>query len=54
MVFFLVVIALAWVAWRLGEWQFDRLEDRKARNAIIERNEAASPVDVPEVMPVEG
>ena len=39
--FALVVVFLAWVAWRLGEWQFDRLEDRQDRNAIIERNEEA-------------
>ena len=50
LVFFLVVIALAWVAWRLGEWQFHRLEDRKDRNAIIERNEEREPVAVTEVM----
>ncbi|QBR94264.1 SURF1 family protein [Nocardioides euryhalodurans] len=39
--FALVVALLAWLAWWLGEWQFGRLEDRKARNAIIERNETA-------------
>ena len=40
-VFALVVVLLAWAAWFLGQWQFHRLEDRKARNAIIERNESA-------------
>jgi len=50
--FFLVVLALAWVAWRLGEWQFHRLEDRKERNAIIERNEKRSPEPVTDVMRV--
>ena len=42
-----MVVFLAWVAWRLGEWQFHRLDDRKERNAIIERNEqaGADPVD---------
>lgn len=49
-VFFLVVLALAWVAWRLGEWQFHRLEDRKASNAIVERNTSADPVPVDEVL----
>jgi cytochrome oxidase assembly protein ShyY1 len=49
-VFALVVVALAWVAWRLGEWQFHRLEERKDRNAVIERNEHAGPVPVSEVM----
>ncbi|WP_067429943.1 SURF1 family cytochrome oxidase biogenesis protein [Nocardioides jensenii] len=48
--FFLVVIALAWLAWRLGEWQFHRLEDRKASNAIVERNTAGDPVPLDEVM----
>ena len=48
--FALVVVFLAWVAWRLGEWQFHRLEDRKERNAIIERNEEEGPVPIDEVM----
>ncbi len=50
--FLVVVIALAWLAWRLGEWQFDRLADRKERNAIIERNEALPPAPVTEVLAV--
>lgn len=49
-VFALVVVFLAWVAWRLGEWQFHRLDDRKERNAIIERNEKAGADPVTEVM----
>jgi cytochrome oxidase assembly protein ShyY1 len=53
-VFFLVVIVLAWVAWRLGEWQFHRLEDRKERNAIVERNEKHAPVPVTDVMTTDG
>ena len=52
LVFALVVVALAWVAWRLGEWQFHRLEDRKERNAIIERNEALSPAPAEQVLAV--
>ncbi len=48
--FALVVIALAWGAWRLGEWQFHRLEDRQDRNAIIERNEQEDVRDVTSVM----
>lgn len=50
MLFFLAVVALAWGAWRLGEWQFHRLEDRKARNAIVERNELYAPVPVTDVL----
>lgn len=48
--FLLVVLTLAWAAWRLGEWQFDRREDRLARNAVIERNENDAPVPVSEVL----
>jgi len=48
--FALVVVALAWVAWRLGEWQFHRLEDRRAQNAVIERNESQAPTDVAAVL----
>jgi len=48
--FALVVVFLAWVAWRLGEWQFHRLDDRKERNAIIERNESAGAEPVEQVL----
>lgn len=49
---FCVVVALTWVAWRLGEWQFHRLAERQERNAIVERNEREAPVDVRQVMTV--
>lgn len=49
-VFALVVVGLAWGAWRLGEWQFHRLEDRKEQNAIIERNEQAGADPVADVL----
>ena len=48
--FALAVVVLAWLAWRLGEWQFHRLEDRKEQNAIIERNEKAGADPVADVM----
>ena len=48
--FALVVVFLAWVAWRLGEWQFHRLDDRKERNAIIKRNELAGADPVEQVL----
>lgn len=54
MIFFFVVILLAWAAWRLGEWQFHRLEDRKVRNTIVERNEKRDPVPVTDVMAAGG
>jgi len=48
--FALVVVGLAWVAWRLGEWQFHRLEDRQEQNATIERNESAGADPIEAVM----
>lgn len=48
--FALVVVLLAWAAWFLGEWQFYRLEDRKERNAVIERNEKTPPAPVADVL----
>ena len=48
--FGITVVLLAWLAWWLGEWQFHRLDERKDRNAIVERNTAADPVPVTEVM----
>ncbi|WP_109508523.1 SURF1 family protein [Nocardioides speluncae] len=51
--FAITVALLAWLAWRLGEWQFHRLEDRKERNAIIERNTSGPPVPVAEALAVD-
>ncbi len=51
-IFFVVVIALAWVAWRLGEWQFHRLSERQDRNAVVERNENLPPAPVTDVLTV--
>ncbi|WP_110241398.1 SURF1 family protein [Nocardioides gilvus] len=50
--FFLIVILLTWLAVWLGQWQFDRLEDRRERNEIILRNEAMDPVPVETIMAV--
>jgi cytochrome oxidase assembly protein ShyY1 len=50
--FALVVVLLGWLAWFLGEWQFHRLEDRKERNEVVERNVDAEPVPVTEVLAV--
>jgi cytochrome oxidase assembly protein ShyY1 len=49
-VFFLVVVLLAYATWWLGRWQFHRLTDRKHDNAIVERNESASPAPVADVL----
>ncbi len=48
--FALTVVLLAWAAWLLGEWQFHRLEDRKASNQIIRHNEALDPAPVSDVL----
>ena len=48
--FGIVVALLAWAAWSLGQWQFDRLEERRERNEVIERNESAPVAPVDEVL----
>jgi cytochrome oxidase assembly protein ShyY1 len=50
LLFAVVVALLAYAAWWLGEWQFHRLADRKASNAIIERNEQLAPARVDDVL----
>jgi cytochrome oxidase assembly protein ShyY1 len=46
------VVVLAYLAFRLGEWQFDRLDQREQRNAVVERNLDADPVPVQSVLSV--
>ena len=53
LLFALTVLLLAAVTWRLGEWQFDRREARLADNAAIERNLAAAPAPVADVLRVD-
>lgn len=50
LLFFLAIIVLACGTWWLGEWQFGRLDDREARNAVIEDNAHDDPVPVDEVL----
>lgn len=50
LLFAVTVAVLAALAWRLGVWQFHRLDEREASNAIVERNVAAPPVPVDEVL----
>lgn len=50
--FALVVIGFAYLAFRLGEWQHHRLETRRASNAQTETNLAAKPVPATTVMSV--
>ena len=47
--FALVVVLLGYLAWWLGEWQFHRLEDRKERNTVIERNSSGPPASLRDV-----
>ena len=46
LLFAVVVVLLCYAAWWLGQWQFHRLDDRKASNTIVRSNEdrAATPV----------
>ena len=48
--FAVTVALLAYAAWLLGEWQFHRLEERKASNAVVARNEAAPVAPVEDVL----
>jgi cytochrome oxidase assembly protein ShyY1 len=48
--FAITVVLCAWAAWLLGQWQFHRLADRKAENAVIERNERAPVAPVEDVL----
>ncbi|GCD89154.1 SURF1 family protein [Nocardioides sp. LS1] len=50
LLFAVAVVLIAWACWWLGEWQFHRLEDRKASNAIVERNESLPPAPVASVL----
>lgn len=36
--FLLIVLVLAALTWRLGEWQFDRLAETRHQNALIRQN----------------
>jgi cytochrome oxidase assembly protein ShyY1 len=48
--FALVVLLLAYGAWLLGQWQFQRLEDRRLSNDVVARNLAAAPAPVEDVL----
>jgi cytochrome oxidase assembly protein ShyY1 len=50
LLFAAVVVVLAFGAWRLGEWQFDRQHEREQRNAWVEANLAAAPAPVGDVL----
>ena len=48
--FALFVVVLAGVCYRLGLWQMDRLEDRRAENQVIKRHLATDPVPLSTVL----
>jgi cytochrome oxidase assembly protein ShyY1 len=50
LLFAVVVALLCYAAWWLGEWQFGRLADRKASNAIVRANEDRPPTPVADVL----
>ena len=50
----LAVLVLAVLCVRLGLWQFQRLDERRASNAIVEHNLAAEPVGVTRLTAVDG
>jgi cytochrome oxidase assembly protein ShyY1 len=49
--FALLVVALSLLFVRLGIWQFHRLAERHASNAVIEHNLAAAPAELGRVVP---
>ncbi|MCW2809225.1 MAG: hypothetical protein JWQ93_3180 [Marmoricola sp.] len=51
--FFLVVVALAWLAAQLGQWQFHRLDQRKQDNRITATNLKLPPAPVDDVLSTE-
>ncbi|TQL68182.1 cytochrome oxidase assembly protein ShyY1 [Nocardioides albertanoniae] len=48
--FTVFVLILAFGTWWLGQWQFDRLADRKSSNQIVRTNEHAEPAPVQDVL----
>jgi cytochrome oxidase assembly protein ShyY1 len=50
LLFAVAVGLVAWATWWLGNWQFDRLEDRKASNEVVRHNEELAPAPVAEVL----
>ena len=50
MLFALVVAFLTWGTSLLGQWQFDRLEDRKQDNQVVSANLRSAPLPIDDVM----
>jgi cytochrome oxidase assembly protein ShyY1 len=52
LLFAVAVAGLAYLAYLLGQWQFHRLDDRKAENSLVARNLDAAPVPVDDLLAV--
>lgn len=52
LLFALTVVAMAWGASQLGEWQFHRLDERRAENRLVAHNLDEPPVPIDELMKV--
>lgn len=50
LLFAAIVVLLCYAAWWLGQWQFHRLDDRKASNAVVRANEDRDPAQVGDVL----
>jgi cytochrome oxidase assembly protein ShyY1 len=50
LLFAAIVVLLCYAAWWLGQWQFHRLDDRKASNAVVRANEDRDPAPVSDVL----
>jgi cytochrome oxidase assembly protein ShyY1 len=50
LLFFAIVVLLAYACLLLGQWQWHRLSSTKANNAIIRANETAAPAPVDQVL----
>ncbi|WP_193607003.1 SURF1 family cytochrome oxidase biogenesis protein [Nocardioides lijunqiniae] len=48
--FALAIVVVACATWWLGQWQFDRLADRKERNEVVRANEDGAPTPIEEVL----
>jgi cytochrome oxidase assembly protein ShyY1 len=48
--FALAIVIVACATWWLGQWQFDRLADRKERNQVVRANEDGAPTPIDEVL----
>lgn len=48
------IVVVAAATWWLGQWQFDRLDDRQARNQVVRANEDKDPAPVADVLSVGG